>query len=200
VITESLFRLAFWVIFGAMFLMQMCFSARQRNAVDIAADEAKLATRREPAFAVVRVVRSISMVAFLVLYALDSPWLGPLALPFPDWLRWLGGVLGAASLALYAWSRATLGRQWSSQLRVRQEHQLVTTGPYARIRHPIYSALTLFLTSIALVTANAFLFAFLAVSLLDHALRIPKEERMMIDRFGEQYKAYMRRTGRLLPK
>jgi protein-S-isoprenylcysteine O-methyltransferase Ste14 len=83
---------------------------------------------------------------------------------------------------------------------VRQEHQLVTTGPYAHIRHPIYAALDLFLTSIALVTAHAFLFAFLAVSVLDHALRIPREEQLMIERFGEEYREYTERAGRLFPR
>jgi protein-S-isoprenylcysteine O-methyltransferase Ste14 len=168
--------------------------------VQTVADDVRPAAPEERTAALVRVLRSISMAAFLLLYALDPPWLRPLALPFPSWLRWLGVAVGIASVALYAWSRATLGRHWSSQLQVRQEQQLVTSGPYARIRHPIYAALTLFLTSIALVAAMVFLFAFLAVSVVDHAQRISKEEQMLTDRFGDQYKAYMQTTGRLFPK
>jgi len=57
-----------------------------------------------------------------------------------------------------------------------------------------------FLTSIAFVTANWFLIAFLVVSIVDLALRIPKEEQMMIEEFGDEYKAYIQRTGRLIPK
>jgi protein-S-isoprenylcysteine O-methyltransferase Ste14 len=57
-----------------------------------------------------------------------------------------------------------------------------------------------FMASIALVAANWFLIAFLIVSTADLALRIPKEEKMMIEEFGDEYEAYMQRTGRLLPR
>jgi protein-S-isoprenylcysteine O-methyltransferase Ste14 len=83
---------------------------------------------------------------------------------------------------------------------MREKHHLVTTGPYGWIRHPIYLAMIGFLTGITLVTANIFLVAFLVISIVDLALRIPKEERMMIDEFGGEYEAYMQRTGRLLPR
>ena len=76
----------------------------------------------------------------------------------------------------------------------------MTTGPYARMRHPIYSSLMLFMAGIALVTASWFLVAFLVVSIVDLALRMPQEEQMMLDEFGDEYEAYVQRTGRLLPK
>jgi protein-S-isoprenylcysteine O-methyltransferase Ste14 len=151
-------------------------------------------------YAVVRAIGSLSLIAFLVLYAINPPWLGVLSVPFPDWLRWTGVALGVVSFVLYAWSQATLGREWSPHLQVRDKHRLVTMGPYAWIRHPIYLALMGFLTGIALVTANWFFIALLVVSIVVLALRIPKEKQMMIEEFGEEYKAYMQRTGRLLPE
>ncbi|MHA1939601.1 MAG: isoprenylcysteine carboxylmethyltransferase family protein [Candidatus Thorarchaeota archaeon] len=151
-------------------------------------------------YAIVRAIRSISLIAFLVLYIVNQPWLGMLSVPFPNWLRWMGVVLGALSLAIYAWSRTTLGKEWSSYLQMRERHHLVTTGPYRWIRHPIYLAMMGFLTGITLVTANCLLIAFLIVSIVDLAHRIPKEEQMMIEEFGDEYKTYMQRTGRLLPK
>jgi protein-S-isoprenylcysteine O-methyltransferase Ste14 len=123
-----------------------------------------------------------------------------LAVPLPDWLRWVGIPLGAVSFVLYAWSQATLGKAWSPHLQMRQEHSLVTSGPYARIRHPIYLALLGFLTGIALVTANWFFIALLVVSIVVLALRIPKEEQMMIEDFGREYKAYMATTGGVFPR
>jgi protein-S-isoprenylcysteine O-methyltransferase Ste14 len=197
---ESLFRIAFWFVFGGMIVMQVCFASRVRQAGKRMAANRNAIEREGWGHAVVRAVRAISLMAFLVLYAINPPWLGVLAVPFPDWLRWIGVVLGVVSLAVYAWSRATLGKEWSSHLQMREQHHLVTTGPYAWIRHPIYLALMGFLTGIALVTANWFLIAFLVVSIVDLALRIPKEEQMMIEEFGDEYKAYMQRTGRLLPK
>ena len=194
--TDSLFRIAFWSVFGGMVFMQAYFASRVRQAGERVAAGGKAIEREGWGCAVVRAIRSISLIAFLVLYAINPPWLGVLSVPLPDWLRWVGAALGVVSLAVYAWSRATLGKEWSSHLQMREKHHLVTTGPYAWIRHPIYLALMGFLTGIALVTANCFIIAFLVVSVVDLALRIPKEEQMMIEEFGDEYKAYMQRTGR----
>ena len=198
---ESLFRIAFWVVFGGMIVMQACFASRAWQTGARSATKNKTIERAEGwGHAVVRVGRAISLVAFLVIYATNSPWLEVLKVPLPDWLRWIGAIIGVASLAFYAWARATLGKEWSSPLQVREQHHLVTTGPYKWVRHPIYSALIGFMTGIALITANWFLFAFLAVSIVDLGLRIPREEQMMIDEFGDEYIEYMQRTGRLLPR
>lgn len=197
---ESLFRIAFWLIFGGMIVMQVYFASRLLLAGDHTAADRKAIEREGWGYAIVRAIRSISLIAFLVLYIVNQPWLGMLSVPFPNWLRWMGVVLGALSLAIYAWSRTTLGKEWSYYLQMREKHHLVTTGPYGWIRHPIYLAMMGFLTGITLVTANSFLIAFLIVSIVDLALRIPKEEQMMIEEFGDEYKTYMQRTGRLLPK
>lgn len=197
---ESLFRTAFWLLFGGMIVMQVYFASRLRLAGEHKPADRNAIEREGWVYIIVRVIRSIFFIAFLVAYILNPPWLGMLSLPFPNWLRWMGVVLGVLSLVLYAWSRATLGKEWSSYLQMREKHHLVTTGPYGWIRHPIYLAMIGFLTGITLVTANIFLVAFLVISIVDLALRIPKEERMMIDEFGGEYEAYMQRTGRLLPR
>jgi protein-S-isoprenylcysteine O-methyltransferase Ste14 len=198
--TESIFRTAFWVLFGGLMVMQVYFASRVRQAGERIKADREAIEREGWWYAVVRAVGSLSLIAFLVLYGINPPWLGVLSVPLPDWLRWTGVALGVVSFVLYAWSQATLGKAWSPHLQMREEHQLVTTGPYARIRHPIYLALIGFLTGIALVTANWFFIALLVVSLVVLALRIPKEEQMMIEDFGEEYKVYMQRTGRLFPK
>lgn len=198
--TESVFRIAFWVLFGGMVVMQVYFASRVRQAGERVKADRQAIEREGWGYAVVRAIGSLSLIAFLVLLAINPPWLEVLLVPLPDWLRWTGIALGVVSFVLYAWSQATLGKAWSPHLQMREEHQLVTTGPYARIRHPIYLALIGFLTGIALVTANWFFIALLVVSIVVLALRIPKEEQMMIEDFGEEYKAYMQRTGSLLPK
>ena len=197
---ESLFRIVFWSIFGGMIVIQLYFASRLRLAGEHKAADRKSIEREGWGVAIVRAVRSVSLFAFLVLYVINPPWLEVLSVPFPVWLRWMGVALGVLSLVFYAWSRTTLGKEWSSPLQMRKKHHLVTTGPYTWIRHPIYLSMMGFLTSIACVTANWFLIAFLVVSIADLALRIPKEEQMMIEEFGDEYKAYRQRTGRLLPK
>ena len=198
--TESIFRIAFWVLFGGMMVMQVYFASRVHRAGERVKADRDAIEREGWWYAVVRAIGSLSLIAFFVLYAINPAWLEVLLVPFPNWLRWTGIALGVFSFVLYAWSQGTLGKAWSPHLQMREEHTLITTGPYARIRHPIYLALLGFLTGIALVTANWFFIALLVVSIIVLALRIPKEEQMMVDDFGEEYKIYMQRTGRLFPK
>jgi protein-S-isoprenylcysteine O-methyltransferase Ste14 len=198
--TESIFRIAFWFLFGGLIVMQIYFASRVRQAGERVKADRNAIEREGWGYAVVRTVASLALIGFLVLYAINPTWLGVLSAPIPDWLRWAGIVLGCASFALYAWAQATLGKAWSPHLQMREQHHLVTTGPYARMRHPIYAAYIVFMTSIALVTANWFFIALLVVSVVVLALRIPKEEQMLIEVFGDECKAYMQRTGGLFPK
>ena len=180
--------------------MQAYYALRLRLAGEHRATDRKAMEREGWVIPVMRTLRSLLLLAFLVLYAVQPPWFEELAMPLPDWLRWLGVVPGVLSMALYAWSRQALGRQWSSYLQMRDsEHQLVTTGPYARIRHPIYLAMLAFLTGLTIIAANWLFVVFFFISLVDLALRIPKEEQMLIAAFEEEYVAYMKKTGRIFP-
>jgi len=109
-------------------------------------------------------------------------------------------VLMAAAVLFYR-AHADLGTNWSPTLTVRQEHTLVTSGVYARIRHPMYSSMVLLSLGQALVVPNwvGALAGPIAVALFLSA-RVGHEERMMLDTFGDEYRAYASRTGRLLPK
>jgi protein-S-isoprenylcysteine O-methyltransferase Ste14 len=133
-------------------------------------------------------------------------WLGARFLAFADYpLRPLPYALGLVFLAAGLWlfyrSHADLGTNWSITLQVRENHRLVTSGVYARVRHPMYTALFLLALAQLLAVPNwiagpAYLFGF---GLL-YVLRVNAEERMMLDRFGTEYEDYMRRSGRLFPK
>ena len=98
-------------------------------------------------------------------------------------------------------SHVDLGLYWSPTLQVREEHQLITTGVYAQIRHPMYSAMFLQGIGQMLFLPNwfagpAWLVTFSALYLF----RVGNEERMMSDRFGPQYDSYCQETGRLMPR
>jgi protein-S-isoprenylcysteine O-methyltransferase Ste14 len=123
-----------------------------------------------------------------------------LSIPLPDWLRWAGYAAGLAGLGLWTWTQAALGTAWSPQLQLRGEHRLVTTGPYAWVRHPLYSAMLLWGTGVALVTANWVFVLMAAAVIIGMAARVPREEQMMLEAFGDEYRTYMGRTGRFLPK
>ena len=148
----------------------------------------------------VRVLMFFILLAWLVLYAINPPWLEVLLAPFPGWLRWVGFALGIVSLGFWIWTQVALGKDWSPQLQLREDHHLVTTGPYARIRHPLYTAMFGYGAGLALVTANWGFIVFAVMIIAGSAARVPREEQMMIKEFGEKYKAYIQKTGKFFPK
>jgi protein-S-isoprenylcysteine O-methyltransferase Ste14 len=103
-------------------------------------------------------------------------------------------------LWLFHRSHADLGTNWSITLEVRERHQLVTTGLYRRIRHPMYLALFLHSLGLALAVPNWVAGPSYGVAFgVLFALRVGAEERMMMEEFGKDYEAYRTRTKRLVP-
>ncbi|MFX0108254.1 MAG: methyltransferase, partial [Candidatus Hodarchaeota archaeon] len=118
----------------------------------------------------------------------------------PLWIRLFGLVLSFASLVYLYWAGKVLAEQFSYTLEIQQEQVLVTTGPYHRVRHPIYTGTLTFLIFQVMVSDN-WLFLVLIILLLPYLIkRVRKEEDMMIEHFGEEYITYMKRTGRFFPK
>ncbi len=137
----------------------------------------------------------------IVVYALFPSWVSWAEVSFAIWLRWFGVVLGIGALCLLAWADHHLAKNFSMTLRIRENHTLVTDGPYRWIRHPIYSAGLLFGAAVFLVSANWFVgLAWVGGCSLLYARRIPQEEAMMLNEFADDYRNYMGRTGRLLPR
>ena len=130
-----------------------------------------------------------------------TPWLGFADYRLPPWVGILGVAVFAVALWLFGKSHADLGRNFSPTLEVREEHTLVTHGVYRSVRHPMYAAQWLWGVSQALLLQNWVAgFSGLALSALLYLLRIPREERMMIEHFAEKYRSYMDHTGRILPR
>jgi protein-S-isoprenylcysteine O-methyltransferase Ste14 len=198
--TESTFRVAFWVLFAGVIVMRIYFTLKVRQAGERVMPDHEAVEREGRGMFAVRVVMFFVLLGWLVLYAINPTWMGVLSVPFPDWLRWTGFALGLASLGFWSWTQVALGKEWSPQLQLRKEHHLVTTGPYARIRHPLYTGMLGYGTSIALVTANWFFIVFAIAAIAGLFARVPKEEQMMVKEFGEEYQAYKQRTGRFFPK
>lgn len=109
-------------------------------------------------------------------------------------------VLMLAAVALFAWAARTLGANWALVARTRAEHRLVTEGPFAFVRHPIYLAMAFFLLGFALATHHGERLAVaLPVFLLGTLIRVRYEERLLRDRFGSGYDAYAARVRRFVP-
>jgi len=121
-------------------------------------------------------------------------------IPVPDPLRWLGVALIVAGVAFSLWSIVTLGRHYDLVLEIHQDHELVRRGPYALVRHPVYSGLGLHFAGACLATGNVLLIAgTLLVSYPAFYLRARAEERLLRDRFGAEYDRYAREVPMLVP-
>jgi protein-S-isoprenylcysteine O-methyltransferase Ste14 len=113
-------------------------------------------------------------------------------------LGWIGAALTATGIGFAIWARVKLGRNWSSHPAVKEHHQLVTTGPYAYVRHPIYAGIMLAALGTALVSSifGVGMFIFISIAF---ALRLRKEEKIMLELFPDHYPAYQKHTKRLVP-
>ena len=113
---------------------------------------------------------------------------------------WLGLAFAIAALGMFQLTHRALGRNWSVSLDVRESHQLVTDGIYRKIRHPMYSAFWLWAIAQALLLPNWVAgFAGLVGFGTLYFGRVAREERMMLQTFGDSYREYMARTGRVFP-
>ena len=128
----------------------------------------------------------------------DAPLAGTNA--FPDWLRWVGVGMAALSIPLAYWATRALGNNVTRTVVTRENHELITSGPYRWVRHPLYSVGILFFTGLILIAANWFMMVLVLLTFPMLIIRLPKEEEMLIERFGDAYREYQRRTGRLLPR
>lgn len=136
----------------------------------------------------------------VLLYVINPMWIQFAALPLTDALRWLGFVFSLTALPLVVWMFRSLGNNITDTVQTRQNAQLVVRGPYKYIRHPLYAFGGLFMTGLMLMAANGLIVFFGAVALTMLIVRTPKEEAMLVKKFGDEYCAYMARTGRFLPR
>jgi protein-S-isoprenylcysteine O-methyltransferase Ste14 len=116
-------------------------------------------------------------------------------------LGWTGAFIFVSAIFVLWKSHADLGINFSPKLQLRKDHSLVTSGVFKKIRHPMYTAHFLWSIAQVLLLQNWIAgWGFLVTLLPLYLARIKEEEQMMLAEFGGQYRSYMRKTGRLLPK
>ena len=135
-----------------------------------------------------------------ILYIFSS-WFDYADYSLPEWTRLLGAACFTGALLILWRAYADLGESWSPKLDTRRDQGLVTCGIYRLIRHPIYAGILLWALSHPLlfhnwITGLGFLLTFTPLYLI----RVPREEALMIDGFGDSYREYMRQTPRLIPR
>lgn len=111
----------------------------------------------------------------------------------------IGIALTFAGMLLALWARFFLGRNWSGEVTVKQDHQLIRSGPYAFVRHPIYSGFLLAMLGTAIAFGQLRSFLGVALAAIGWRLKSLIEERYMIEQFGAQYTDYKRSVRALVP-
>jgi protein-S-isoprenylcysteine O-methyltransferase Ste14 len=159
----------------------------------------KATERLEPAFS--RRLRAAVFFAAIVLLCVrfNSAWLNYRLWPVSRFTFFAGTGITAAGLIFCVWARAHLGRNWSGAVTIKHGHELIVTGPYAIVRHPIYAGLLVsFIGTVMVMGEVRAVLGFLLMTLAHfHKLRL--EEKWMRAQFGEKYEAYSSRVAALVP-
>ena len=133
-------------------------------------------------------------------WMVEPRWMAWSSVPLPAWLRWCGVVATGFSGILVVWTFHHLGKNLTDTVVTRRDHTLVTTGPYRYVRHPFYLAFAMGMVGGSLVTANWFLLVSGLIPLAFLIARTRIEEAKLIERFGDDYRRYMAKTGRFFPR
>lgn len=144
---------------------------------------------------------ALLLLAFLLVFYRRFPmgFLDKRFIPHSTAAYGIGGALTFAGLSLALWARFFLGRNWSGEITVKKDHQLIRTGPYAIVRHPIYSGFLFALLGSALVFGQVRCFAGLLLAAIGWRLKSLVEEQYMTEQFGVEYTGYKREVKALVP-
>ncbi len=182
----------------AMGVVRAYFGApRRKQQADASQDD-----MREPAW----LTATLGLIALLhfgaiVAYLLNPSLLRWSAFEAGNTVRWIGIALGCVGMVGEIWSAVALGASYSPKLQISDEHVVVQAGPYRWIRHPLYAFWLPVTAGWGAAMGNWFIIANGAVLILVlAAIRVPREEAMMMQGFGESYRKYMTHTGRFIPR
>lgn len=192
---DDLFRLI--LILGLIMVLLIAIYHRLRAHLT----GEKLNRRHEGLFILIalRPLGVLGMIG-LVMFLIDPRLMAWSSVPLQVAWRWVGVGLGVVACCLLIWTFRNLGKNLTDTVVTRKEHALVTTGPYRWVRHPFYVAFGLATLANSLATANWFLFILGAAALALLIVRTRTEEAKLIERFGDDYREYMKRTGRFFPR
>jgi protein-S-isoprenylcysteine O-methyltransferase Ste14 len=188
-----IFNIIYWAAMVIQIIIRMPFAMRRRSK--------KITEKRN-------VVTDNIMVGLLTIAALILPliysvtsWLEFADYTLPIWIGWTGVFIIICSEILFLLAHTGLKDNWSSSLEMYEKHTLITDGIFKYIRHPMYlSQLIWAIAQILLIQNWIAGLSSIILFFPFYLLRIGAEEKMLLDRFGTQYRKYEKRTGRLFPK
>ncbi len=135
-----------------------------------------------------------------LIYLINPQWMAWSKIGLPESIRRLGVGIGILCVFGIYWLFSSIGSGITPTSATRKEHKLATHGIYKYIRHPLYTIGSSFILSFGMMADNWFIGMFGILAFVLMAIRTPKEEANLIEKFGDEYREYMKRTGRFLPK
>ncbi len=194
--TENIFR-------GILPILILAFMAHRGYYVKTQSKPEDETLKKREEGIISKIASTLGLLGFIstLAYVINPSWLVWANLSSPIWLRWTGVVIVLLGFALLQWSQVTLSNSWSDTPRMMKGQTLITSGPYHSIRHPIYTAFILILGSTLFISSNWLIgLCWAGMTILETASRIRFEESLMVEYFGDQYREYMKQTGRLFPR
>lgn len=167
----------------------------------VSAFQRKKTKRRESLLQRLRYVLPL-VVAFHLLWRPEAHygWLAARFVPDTLTVAWLGVLLTAAGVAVAFWARYHLGANWSGVVTLKENHELIRTGPYRTIRHPIYTGILLMMFGTAVALGEVRGLIALAVAWLSFYVKARHEESFLAQEFGPRFAEHSRHTGMFLPR
>jgi protein-S-isoprenylcysteine O-methyltransferase Ste14 len=157
--------------------------------------------RRQEGLFILSTLRPVGLVLWVgvIVYMINPARMAWSSMPLPGWLRWTGVGTLACAFSLFIWTLRSLGPNLTDTVVTRHTHSLVTRGPYRWVRHPFYDSAALLMLSISLMAANWFFLLGACAFMTLIVIRTRIEEDKLVARFGDDYRTYMKATGRFLP-
>ena len=193
---ENIFRLLAAIILFTAIGISIYFRRKADR------DSGEKISRRRDGTAMLIVIRIVGLVLWLspLIYLIHPQWMAWSKLGLPDWLRWLGVGIGAICVGLIYWLFNSIGQGITPTSATRKHHTLVTSGPYRWVRHPLYTVGSSLFVAFGMMADNWFIATLGILTFIVMAVRTPREEANLLEKFGDEYRQYMKHTGRFFPK
>jgi protein-S-isoprenylcysteine O-methyltransferase Ste14 len=193
---ENIFR----IFTALLFFTGLGISGYFRRKAD--RDTGEKVSRQADGSGMMTIIRLGGLALWLspILYLINPGWMVWSKVGLPEWVRWLGVGIGIlCNFGIY-WLFSSIGSGITPTSATRTEHKLVTSGPYHWVRHPLYTVGSSMFIAIGLMADNWFIAILGVFTFIIMAVRTPREEANLIEKFGDDYLEYMQHTGRYLPK
>jgi protein-S-isoprenylcysteine O-methyltransferase Ste14 len=193
---ENIFR----ILAALIFFTGIGISSYYRRKAD--RETGEKISRKVDGNIMMTIIKFFGLVLWLspLVYLLNPKWMAWSKLGVVDGVRWAGVGIGILCVAGIYWLFSSIGSGITPTSATRQNHRLVTKGPYRWVRHPLYSIGSSLFISFGMMADNWFIAAIGILAFIAMAIRTPKEEANLIEKFSDEYREYMKHTGRFFPK